>query len=205
MLKPQLMTTTDIAVIILAAGGSRRLGQPKQLLPYRGKSLLRHAASCAVQLTEGATFIVTGAKSELMIEELEDYDVTIIRNAFWEEGLSTSVRAGLSAALETNADLTGCLFTVCDQPYLSTALLQEIRVAAHHSGKGIAAAIYNEVAGTPVFFDRKYFPQLCALQGDERAQSLLQKYPEDLVTIPFAEGAIDIDTPDDYKKLTNAY
>lgn len=201
---PYPMKAKSTTIIILAAGGSKRLGQPKQLLTYKGESLLRRALSCATHLEDAETFVVTGANKETTGSELSGFDVEIVGNERWEEGLATSIAAGLLAVLKKADDTRGCLFMVCDQPHLTTALLQQIIDLSQHSGKGIVAAIYHDTPGTPVFFHRKYFPQLLALRGDEGARKLLKKYPEDLITVPFAEGAIDIDTPDDYKKLTNA-
>ncbi len=199
------MKKNDIAIIVLAAGGSKRLGQPKQLLSWKNASLLRYAVSCAAGINDVTPFVVTGAQKDLMIAELSGSGVTIIENDLWEAGIATSIAAGLSAALRENKALSGCIFVVCDQPYLSAALLEKIRLLARESGKGMVAAIYDDMPGTPAFFHRRYFPQLLSLQGDEGARKLLKKYPDDLATVPFAEGAIDIDTLDDYQKLTHAY
>lgn len=192
------------AIIVLAAGGSIRLGQPKQLLTYHNETLLQRIVGCILQVKDVIPAVVVGSNKELMHDELRAYDVEIIENDDWASGMSTSIAKGLSSSLQKHPDIEGCMFVVCDQPYLTIKVIQGLLDSVAQSGKGIAAARYGLVIGTPVFFNKKYFKELVLLKADEGAKRLIKKYPDDVITIHFPQGAIDIDTMEDYNKLTDA-
>lgn len=188
-------------LVILAAGNSSRLGQPKQLLPYGDKSLVFHIAEEAIQVADTFTVIVCGAEKDAVKEALGQLQVHTVYNEQWPEGMASSIRTGLSASLTLHPELAGCIFTVCDQPFVSAALLSQLISAKKVSGKGIAAATYAGTMGTPVLFDKKYFPALLQLKGAHGAKKLLQQYPEDITGVSFPAGEVDIDTPEDYNRL----
>ncbi len=194
----------NIAIIILAAGSSSRLGQPKQLLIYQSQSLLQRIVSNVQNVPNVLHAIVIGAKKEVIEEELLNTDITIIFNENWEQGIASSIKAGLTAMMEMNSALEGCLFVVCDQPYITTELLREIITVHTQSGKGIVAAAYADTVGTPVFFSKKYFNDLLLLSNEEGAKKVIHQHLYDLASVPFLNGEIDIDTQEDYKKLTDA-
>jgi molybdenum cofactor cytidylyltransferase len=192
-----------IGVVILAAGASTRLGVPKQLLTFRGRSLLRHTVEEA--LTSGChpIVVVLGAHAERLQEEIDDLPVTVVVNARWSEGMGTSIQAGL-AALTTAAggDAVGAVvLAVCDQPFFSAAILHALIAAHQRSGRAIVATTYEGTCGVPALFSRSLFPHLIALDGHEGARRVIQGRPNETVVVPFPEGAFDIDTAEDYARL----
>ena len=188
-------------VIILAAGNSSRLGRPKQLLPYRGKTLLTHTTTEALNAGLHPVVVVTGAFQEEVSDSLHGQSVDIIFNPAWEEGMASGIVAGLSNLLSLHPDVDAVIITVCDQPFISSALLLQLVGTFDMSGKGIVACTYADSVGTPVLFGRSYFEQLLALTGSEGAKKLLKQYPDDFAVIDFPDGDIDIDTKEDARKL----
>ncbi|HEX8656430.1 MAG TPA: NTP transferase domain-containing protein, partial [Hymenobacter sp.] len=89
--------TGPVALLLLAAGASARMGQPKQLLPYRGRTLLRHAAETAVASGCAPLVLVTGAIHEALVGEVADLPMRIVHNPVWQTGLASSIQAGLAA------------------------------------------------------------------------------------------------------------
>ena len=191
----------NYGLIILAAGGSSRLGRPKQLLQYKSQSLLKKIVGIAVQVEPNNSLVVIGAEKESMQKELVQTGIAIAVNINWQQGMSTSIKIGLSQLLISNPALNGCIFSVCDQPFITAGLLQNLQKKHQQSSKGIIAAAYAGTAGTPVLLDKKYFDELMHLENDEGAKKILHKYNHDLATIPFEGGEVDIDTKEDYKKL----
>jgi molybdenum cofactor cytidylyltransferase len=187
-------------MIILAAGNSSRLGRPKQLLPYRGKTLLTHvvAESLAADLQP---VVVTGAHRTEIENSLQGQPVAIAYNPDWETGMASGIVAGLRKALSIEPHLPGLIVAVCDQPYISVELFRSLMEKHAMSGKGLIASVYSEVMGTPVLFDHCYFKELSVLSGDAGAKQLLKRYPDDVATVPFPKGSIDIDTEEDFQTL----
>jgi molybdenum cofactor cytidylyltransferase len=188
-------------IIILAAGNSSRLGRPKQLLPYRGKTLLTHTATESLNAALYPVVVVTGAFHPEVSESLRGQPVDIIFNPDWEKGMASGIVAGVSKMLILQPDMDTVIIAVCDQPYISSALLRQLVATHDTSKKGIVACIYADSAGTPVLFSRSYFEQLLLLSGSDGAKKLLKQHSADLATIPFPQGHIDIDTEKDAQKL----
>jgi molybdenum cofactor cytidylyltransferase len=186
-------------VIILAAGNSSRLGRPKQLLPYRGKTLLTHVVAEALT-AELQPVVVTGAFREEVEASLKGEPVTLAYNPDWEAGMASGIAAGLSKLLLV-PDVGAVIVSVCDQPHLTSALLLQLVSTFETSGKGIVACAYGGSVGTPVLFGRSYFDQLSVLSGSEGAKKILKLYPDDLAVIPFPGGDVDIDTAEDAERL----
>ncbi|WP_294250174.1 nucleotidyltransferase family protein [uncultured Chryseobacterium sp.] len=185
-------------IIILAAGNSSRLGQPKQLLPYRGKTLLRQTIEEALAVTS-CVIVVTGNENTEI--EREAGTVMRVRNGDWEEGMSSSIRTGLQAMQQCYPETQQYIFTVCDQPHISAAVFLELIRKEESSGKGIIASAYSGALGTPVLFSTAYDKRLSGLSGQEGARKLILRHPEDTEAVVFEKGSVDIDTIEDYKKL----
>ncbi len=186
-------------LIILAAGNSSRLGRPKQLLEHRGTSLLKRTIKEAL-LINSLVVVVTGAYEALIREEIKAEKVFICHNDNWQQGMGSSIKTGVSQLLLLSPEVSGCILCVCDQPYVSSDIFKQL-IAAAQSGTSIAASAYSATLGTPVFFSRVYFDELLELNGHQGAKALLEKYREKVSTVPFHNGAIDIDSESDYKKL----
>lgn len=192
---------TNIAIVILAAGTSSRLGSPKQLLPFRGKNLLRHTVDEALETGCQSVFVVLGANSERLRKELLDKPVSILENTAWEEGLSSSIRYALKNITGTILRPDSIIFMVCDQPYISSSLLLDLVKKKNETGKHIVASSYDNKMGTPALFHRSFFSALMELKGDKGARKLIAENPGQLATVPFPAGITDIDTKEDYENL----
>ncbi len=190
-----------IGIIILAAGESSRLGQPKQLLPFGGKTLLAHIADQALEANLEPVIVVTGAYAPEVVDSLSDRPVIIAHNPHplgGRHGLRHRRGAG-GIAVGATPYLRGAIIAVCDQPHLSASLLGELVEQFRMSKKGLVACAYGDTLGTPVLFGYRYFRVLSALSGAEGAKKLLKAYPDDVATVSFPGGEIDIDTGEDVK------
>jgi len=188
-------------VVILAAGSSSRLGRAKQLVKFNGKSLLQITTEAAISAAGKQVIVVTGANKELLDAELADLSAHVIHNEYWQEGMASSIYFGLISLLKLFPYLNGIIFSVCDQPYISASIFNDLIQKKSQTGKGIISAWYNDTAGVPVLFGHEYFVELIDLQGQEGAKALLKKHAGDVSTIPFPVGSIDIDTTDDLVNL----
>lgn len=188
-------------LVILAAGASTRLGEPKQLLSFEGQTLLQRAIQAALASGCAPIAVVLGAKAAELLQALAGAPVTVVQNPAWEEGMALSIRCGLRTLLHANPELSGCIFMVCDQPFAVAAVLKKLVQARQDGANGIVASAYKDTLGTPVLFDKKYFPELLALRGQEGAKKLIIQHSSDVTQIAFAAGAIDIDTAADYSAL----
>jgi molybdenum cofactor cytidylyltransferase len=189
------------AILILAAGNSSRLGKPKQLLRYKNKTLLETTITAASLVPNAIVFVVTGASHDLIQKEDYVQSTQICFNPDWQNGMSTSIDAGLKQVLALYPDLQKCIITVCDQPYLSNTVFEDLLKEYFKTGKGIIASSYSETLGTPVLFDKKYFSALLELKGQEGAKKIINRFLDDTASILFKKGAVDIDTIDDYNNL----
>lgn len=190
-----------IGAIILAAGNSSRLGRPKQLMAYRGRTLLTHVIAEAQAADLRPLTVVTGAFQAEVSESLRGEAVDIVFNPAWETGMASGIVAGMSNMLLLYPDVNAVVIAVCDQPFISASLLLKLVSTFETSGKGIVGCSYENSVGTPVLFSSAYFEQLLALSGNEGAKKLVRQHTDDLATVDFPEGNIDIDTPDDARKF----
>ena len=190
----------ETGILILAAGNSSRLGQPKQLLQFKGKSLLYHVVSQALEITP-AVVVVTGSKNDIIEKEIHDLRALATENPNWQDGMGSSISSGLKRLLDNFPTIETVIISVCDQPFIEASVFSELISKQKDSQKNIVASAYSETLGTPVLFTKKYFTELIALSGNEGAKKLLDKFNEDVAQINFEKGAIDIDTIEDYEQL----
>lgn len=195
----------NCAVILLAAGSSKRLGQPKQLLTYQGKSFLENMVSAAVDSRLSPILVVLGANAGLIRPGVNEDEVKVVVNSDWEEGIASSIRCGITALQKINPVSDAAILMVCDQPYLTSSLLNDLVSLQKKTGKPIVAAEYEGVRGTPVLFHKTFFHELLLLKGDRGAGKILQQRPDLVAAVLFSLGAIDIDTMDSYKKLDRGH
>lgn len=188
-------------IVILAAGSSSRLGEPKQLLTYRDKNLLNHTIAEAKKAGDGMVVVILGGNFHLIAGNTVHAGVKVIYNPGWEEGISSSIRMGFKEMLKTEPDLEEIILTVCDQPFIAAGQFQALRAEAKISGKDIVASTYSGTTGTPLLVSQIHFPALMKLSGNQGVKTLLLEHGSKLSTVPFEKGEIDIDTPEDYAKL----
>jgi len=189
----------EIAILILAAGKSARMGRPKQLLLWKGQPLLRHVAEVALSVPQAAVHVVLGANQELVAASLHGLPVKLCPNDCWQEGMGSSVRAGVRAVLDEKPATSAVLILLCDQPLITTELLQEM-IRRHQEGAEIVAASYRETLGVPALFGASLYPELLALQGDQGAKKIIQRHQEQTAVVPFPEAGLDLDTFEDYEQ-----
>ena len=190
----------DYGIVLLAAGSSSRLGSPKQLLVLEGLTLIKRAALTALEITS-KVIVVTGAHSEKVQAELQTLPLTFSQNEAFKEGIASSIRVGLKILLEKYKDIEGVIFLVCDQPYLTADIINQLVNAANTSEKGIVACSYGNSLGIPALFKKKHFQELLELRGDVGAKKLIINHSNDVVAIPFPKGDIDIDTMEEWHKV----
>lgn len=186
-------------MIVLAAGASRRLGQPKQLLPVGGTPLIRRVTELALSLPAAAVAVVLGAHAERIRPVLAGVPAEIILNPDWAEGLAASVRLGVGFAEEKGAD--AALFLLVDQPFVTGTLLNQLLETYRQTGQPLVACDYGTEQGVPLLVASRFFGELAQLRGDRGARALLRQYPNLVATVPFPEGLQDLDTPEDWKRF----
>jgi molybdenum cofactor cytidylyltransferase len=185
------------AAVILAAGGSTRMGQPKQLLPWQGQSLLRRAVDAALGAGCHPVVVVLRPAAERLRLELSGIPVTLVENAEWELGPGTSVQAGVGAIGLADA----VVFLVCDQPLVDAVHIHQLINAHQTTGLPMAASEYGGTVGVPALFGREYFAALMELTPATGAKQVLLRNRDLVVAVPFPAGERDIDTPADYERL----
>jgi molybdenum cofactor cytidylyltransferase len=202
--RQQTSSGPPVGIVILAAGASTRLGRPKQLLIYQERSLLRRAAESALDSVCQPVTVVLGAFAEQFSNEVCDLPVQIAINPQWQKGMSTSIRIGIEA-LEANPSsgrpMEAVVMMLCDQPFVTPQIIDELVAAYRATGWPIIASEYGGTLGVPALFSRKIFADLRALKEAEGAKKVIQNHADAVFRMPFARGAIDIDTPMDYAQL----
>jgi molybdenum cofactor cytidylyltransferase len=191
---------THTKIIILAAGASTRLGSPKQLLQWQGRSLLQHTVQVAAEAVPKPV-VVLGVNAHQLQAELDADIAQIVHNSSWQEGIASSIHAGLSAVLNESPPAEQVIFMVCDQPYVSADLLKELIREQQETGKPIVASAYAGTLGIPALFTSAMFSQLLDLKGDMGAKRIIQQHPAKTATVHFPLGNIDIDTTEEYRDL----
>lgn len=202
----------SIAAIILAAGASRRLGQPKQLVFHHGETLLARTLRITQSAITSPVVAVLGASADQIRSAIDFGNAQIVENPHWQQGIASSIQAGLEFIEENEsaaAPTEGVLILTCDQPHLTEEhlvnLQKEFLVQSDPQREAIiAASAYAGVVGTPAIFPRSLFGNLHALVGDEGARSLLRNPTCRILQIELPGGELDIDLPDDLQHLESS-
>ena len=195
----------SIGMIVLAAGESRRMREPKQFLRFEGKTLLRRAAETAVQTIFRPVVVVLGANFERAAAEIEDLPLEIVFNEKWRRGLSSSIKKGLENLLKIAPATTAVVIALADQPLINANHLNLFAERFEKSKNPVVAAQYNQTRGVPALFAREVFADLGALSGDKGAKPLIEKYRQTLAVVDLPEAAFDIDTPFDFGFLNSDF
>jgi molybdenum cofactor cytidylyltransferase len=190
-----------VAAIVLAAGASSRFGAFKQLLPWGEGTMLSTVVDTALASSARPVVVVLGNRADDCRAALGERPLTVVVNAAWPDGQSTSVQAGLAALPD---EVQATLFLLADQPAVTVATLEAV-IARYRATR--APVVWPEVdgrRGNPVLFDRRLFPALLALTGDTGGRPVLQANAAAAERVAVLDRGIlyDVDTPDDYP--TNA-
>ncbi|MEY2577850.1 MAG: molybdenum cofactor cytidylyltransferase [Verrucomicrobiota bacterium] len=188
----------SIGAVVLAAGASSRLGRPKQLLNFRGETLVRRAVRAATEAHCDPVIVVVGHGGEAIRDELRATSALVVENAEWQRGLRTSIRCGLRQFADS---MEAVVLLTCDQPFVDAAIVAGLIAVHEKTCKPIIASSYADALGVPALFDRSCFDALRALPDNCGAKSLIAARSGDVAAIPFEQGAIDIDTPSDFQRL----
>lgn len=189
----------NAGAVILAAGGSRRMGRPKQLLKYDGASLVARAVEAATGAGCSPVVVVLGSSRQSIARELAGRDAVLVVNEEWEKGMGTSIRQGISAVQRERVD--GAILMLCDQPRVGAESLRRLIDGARSSRLPISAAGYGGTTGTPSYFSRETFPELLALADDAGGKGVIRWDPSRVCVVPMDEAALDVDTPEDWFDL----
>lgn len=192
-----------VSLIILAAGASTRMGRPKQLLLYRDRSLLHYMTAVAIASGCQPIVVVLGAHAAQIRAEsgIESLPVQIVENPQWYQGMGSSIQMGLTRLQTQNPITAAVVITLCDQPLISPELIQQLVEKYYLSRQPIAASEYTGTVGVPALFSRALFSELLALDPSAGAKQVIQTHLHETARVPFPEGAIDLDTLQDYEQF----
>ena len=194
----------NYTIIILAAGASRRLGHAKQLLNVEGMPLLSYMITQAIKTKARRVFVVLGANAEAIRSTVVNDEVEWVENSNWKEGMSSSIRSGINHLIKHHPEVEATVLMMCDQPFVTTRLINQIIEKQMQSGKDIVTCSYGGVVGPPTLFTFKFFPELLKLKGDAGAKKIIERSPDQVATVDFPRGEIDIDTESDYQHWLSA-
>lgn len=186
----------------MAAGASSRLGAPKQLLDFRGRPLVQHILDQAQPLPLAVWVLVLGAHAAKIKAAVSPGLFRMVVNEQWQEGIAGSIRVAVTEALAACPDLENLLFLLSDQPFVTTQVLSELLDLQAQTNSSIAACRYGDTVGVPAVFSKKMFPDLMQLQGDNGAGRLIRQHAVEVAALPFERGAVDVDTEEDYRRLS---
>jgi len=176
------------------------MGQPKQLLKFRGTSLLRRAIDTALAVPADQVIVVLGFAAEALLPECEATSATVVLNDQWTEGVSTSLRGGLAAV---SSEARGVFIYPADMPLVTPEALRELAHRQQVSGRPAAMTEAGGVRGVPVFITRSLFPALMIQEGDVGGAQYLRAHPESVEAVHFDDADLvrDVDRPEDYARL----
>lgn len=187
----------NIAIILLAAGSSSRMGKPKQLLAIKDRTLLGQTITNALQSNAKQVFCVLGANAQIIKESIAQYKIEIIINSNYKKGLSSSIVKGLDTVENMNFDAV--LIMLGDQPNVDSNDLNRLIISFENHPTKISASKYDKTIGVPAIFPKSYFKSLQQLKGDKGAKTVLNSINADVIPIK-SEQLTDIDTENDYLK-----
>ena len=195
-----IQETSNIAVLLLAAGASTRLGHPKQLILKNGQTLLEKEAQVALDSGAQPVVVVLGAYAAKIKPAIARLPLYILQNETWESGMGSSIACGIQFLEKEFPEVEAVILMLCDQPFVQADTLTNLAKTWRETAHGIVASSYGDHFGPPALFERRFFPELLALQGEKGAKAVLQTHLKELVLVPFPEGALDLDTPEDCAK-----
>jgi molybdenum cofactor cytidylyltransferase len=201
------VSQSSIAIIVLAAGASSRMGVPKQLLMFEGETLLRRSVRAALETRARAVVVVLGSDADAMREESNVPGALTVVNQSWPAGMSSSLRCGLRRALAAAEPdgIEAVIVMLCDQPFVTSKVIRRLVDAYRKGGALLVASAYEaggeQTLGVPALFSRALFPELMALDGAEGARRIIARHCAEALSVGVPEAAFDVDTPADYRAL----
>ncbi|MEC3907757.1 nucleotidyltransferase family protein [Tamlana sp. 2201CG12-4] len=192
----------NIAIVVLAAGNSSRMGTPKQLLRWGDNNLLTHTVQTAIEVGGIEVIVVVGANNKRIEQEIKHLSVTILNNVNWQDGLGKSIACAAKYVLDSQIQIDGILITLADQPFIEADYLKDIIRNFSANKKCIIATSYgNNKKGVPVLFDKYYFEELSNLSDDDGAKYVLKSNMSSVKTLKTRVKTLDIDSREDYENI----
>lgn len=180
------------------------MGKLKQLLPYRGRTLVEHSIQQALEAGFHPIVVVVGAESEAVRSAIAAQPVEIVQNDEWQSGMGSSIAAGVRKLQDSDAESAAVAILLSDQPLVTSAHLEAMRTLLHTRENPVVAAQYSGTIGVPALFKRELFSLLAALPPEAGARYLLRDSALRVTEFPLPEAAADVDTPADFAKLENS-
>jgi molybdenum cofactor cytidylyltransferase len=200
------MTSTDIsdrfACVLLAAGSSRRLGQPKQLVEYKGEALITRGARNLLNLGAVEVIVVTGSEERKVLNKINNMAVKTVYNAAWKQGMGGSVSTGVRSL---PGGVAGVLILLCDQWRVDSRDLESLVKSWQSDISGVFSAKWGDLDegafGPPVIFPKRLFSELESLDSEQGARGLIRKYWQQVTFVDMENAAFDLDDPEDLKVM----
>ncbi|QOI96261.1 MAG: nucleotidyltransferase family protein [Flammeovirgaceae bacterium] len=193
--------STVIPIIILAAGPSSRLGQPKQLLQLQGEPLIHRITRYASESNTGPVVVVLGSQAKKIQQAITDLPVHICVHTDWKKGMGSSIKAGLKFVEKKFPAAAATILSVCDQPFLEAGHFMSLSNAFRKKRSEIIASKYAGTFGVPCLFGKRFFSSLEKLRDDQGAKSVLEVHRNEIAFISFTKGNVDVDTAMDWEKV----
>jgi molybdenum cofactor cytidylyltransferase len=194
----------EFVIVILAAGESSRLGEPKQLLIYEGSTFLERSIQAASGVAGNKVCVVLGANAATILEKVPNVAPLSIINDKWKDGMGSSIALGLKTCLHLFPAIRSVIFMTVDQPFVTSEHLKALIRLHKESGKPIIASSYQDTIGIPALFDQSFFKELLMLETDKGAKEILLSHDPEVAKLVLPGGEIDIDTPAQYASLKKA-
>jgi len=191
----------NIGAVILAAGESSRLGQPKQLIQFRGKTLVQRIVDAAREAGCSPKVVVIGSDKDKVARELEQTNALIVENVNWKNGMGTSIRSAVQHLIDIAPNVEAIVLLACDQPFVDSRTIERLIALREKTKKAVVASSYAGTLGVPALFDRSCTEELLGLDDADGAKSIILSNHDRVAEFPFPQGKIDIDTFADYERL----
>ncbi|MDB4404629.1 nucleotidyltransferase family protein [bacterium] len=197
-----MIKNSNIAILILAAGNSSRMGRPKQLLPWKNTSLLNHSIQLAHDLNQGETYVVLGAHRDVITPHIRYQNINLICNDNWSFGIGASISEGIKVILNSKSSYDGALIMLADQPLLHTNYLTSLIKFFNTESEQIIASSYGDKSvGVPAIFHRSFFKELSQLTKNFGAKKVIKRHMNRVKILEALQLITDIDTQADYDNL----
>ena len=195
----------NIPILLLAAGSSSRMGQPKQLLPWGNQTLIEYQIQ-TLQQTGSQVNVVLGSNSNLVIPVIEKFPVNVFINTDWESGMGSSISLGINQIIQKNPDADGILITLLDQPMVTSSYIEKMLGTYQPCSQQIIVSLSTSGwIGVPVLFDQCYFKELTELSNDQGAKKIFKLHEEQIILLDGGELLEDMDTPETYQQLLSKF
>lgn len=196
---------TEIPILLLAAGGSNRMGKAKQLLPWGKSTLIEHQIHRLLE-TGNPVLVVLGHLGEQISSLLEPYPVATLVHKHWDKGMGSSISLGIREMEKLFPKAKGAMIAQLDQPLITASHYTRL-VSNFQSGLGqiIVSRSSSGWEGVPVLFDREYFKELQELKGEEGARKIFRSHSRAVIVIDSQEVLDDMDSPETYEELLAKY